>query len=198
MDKEKREIEQFFKKELNLHDRDLLDLVVRYSEKKRVKKNQILIREGERSSEIPFLNYGVFKTYYMDTSGKEQIHCFLHLRGELVTGLLNFSLIKMPHSKLTIEAVVDSEIICVPTTMVQELMRNNAEIVSLAYKLLEKANYKTEELLNVIRSYTAEQRYQYFLETYPDLWNVLRKKDIACYLNLTPESLSRVSKKYTH
>mgnify|MGYP001660581606 len=40
------------------------------------------------------------------------------------------------------------------------------------------------------------QRYEYFLETYPGLEKKVNKKDIASYLNMTPECFSRMLKKY--
>jgi len=41
-------------------------------------------------------------------------------------------------------------------------------------------------------SSTAEERYQLFLETYPHLFNRLSQVQIAAYLGITPEFLSRI------
>jgi CRP-like cAMP-binding protein len=41
-------------------------------------------------------------------------------------------------------------------------------------------------------SATAEERYRYFLEQYPDLTKRVPQWMIASYLGITPESLSRI------
>ncbi|MDO4287394.1 MAG: hypothetical protein Q4C40_06695 [Eubacteriales bacterium] len=38
--------------------------------------------------------------------------------------------------------------------------------------------------------YSAPQRYQWFLEEYPEVINLVKKKYIASFLNLTPQTLS--------
>ncbi len=43
-------------------------------------------------------------------------------------------------------------------------------------------------------SYTAEERYLYFMETFPGIFAKLSQSMIASYLGITPESLSRIRK----
>ena len=50
------------------------------------------------------------------------------------------------------------------------------------------------EYRKVILTCTPAQRYEYFLETYPEIMDYLNKKDVASYLNMTPECFSRMLK----
>ena len=46
-------------------------------------------------------------------------------------------------------------------------------------------------------SYTAEERYLYFIESYPKLTQRIPQKHIASYLGITPEFLSMIRRNLT-
>ena len=46
----------------------------------------------------------------------------------------------------------------------------------------------------MLMSSSAIERYQHFVETYPDIIQRVPQKMIASYLGITPEALSRVRK----
>ena len=69
------------------------------------------------------------------------------------------------------------------------MMRLYNRALSLAYK-------KLIEHEDIVANHRAKERYQYFVDTYRDLVDVVSKKDIASYLHLSPESLSHVLKSY--
>ena len=71
-----------------------------------------------------------------------------------------------------------------------EMMRLYNRALSLAYK---KLNWTWGYCCKTTGQ---KERYQYFVDTYQDLVDVVSKKDIASYLHLSPESLSRVLKSY--
>lgn len=52
-----------------------------------------------------------------------------------------------------------------------------------------------QERMAQLVSFTAEERYEAFLETYPDLQNRLPQVQIAAYIGVTPEFLSRIRKR---
>jgi CRP-like cAMP-binding protein len=61
--------------------------------------------------------------------------------------------------------------------------------------LLEKSFIRLQERLLQNISSTADERYQSFLEIYPHLMNRLSQVQIAAYLGITPEFLSRLRNK---
>ncbi len=96
---------------------------------------------------------------------------------------------------LSIEALVDSQ--------VWQLERNDYDLLLEKAPVFEKffrilmQNAYTREQLRVLQrlSLPAEERYQQFLEKYPQMAQLLTQKQIASYLGITPEFLSLVRRK---
>ena len=75
-----------------------------------------------------------------------------------------------------------------------ELVRNNLEAARVYNRLLSMSIRKIMEHEKILASCDARERYRWFIETYPGLAEQINKKDIASYLNMSPETLSRILK----
>jgi CRP-like cAMP-binding protein len=63
------------------------------------------------------------------------------------------------------------------------------------FRLLQEANYiATHNRINEALSSSAEERYIKFTKTYPKLLELVPQNQIASYLGITPQSLSRIRK----
>ena len=58
-------------------------------------------------------------------------------------------------------------------------------------KLLRRVGMLQQRVI-MLMSYTARERYEFFLKTYPTLPNRVSQKMIASYLGITPEALSKI------
>ncbi len=153
----------------------------------------ILIQENEAVHEVPFLLQGITKGYSKNFKGDIQVHCFQHLKGEVPLGItyLSFPMITMH----TIEAVTPCRIALLPLEFIYELTKTNLEAALVCNRMVGRCSRKVYEEKQILLQYNLSQRYEYFRDTYPDLLPYLNKKDIASFLNMTPESFSRVLKK---
>ena len=86
--------------------------------------------------------------------------------------------------------------LCVPIPELLKLIEQSPEMMRLYNRALSLAYKKLIEHEDIVTNHRAKERYQYFVDTYRDLVDVVSKKDIASYLHLSPESLSRVLKSY--
>jgi len=62
------------------------------------------------------------------------------------------------------------------------------------FKLFKRVGVLQKRVI-MLMSATARQRYEHFLETYPQLVNRIPLKLIASYLGITPEALSNIRSK---
>ncbi|MCD7957471.1 MAG: Crp/Fnr family transcriptional regulator [Lachnospiraceae bacterium] len=186
------EITAFWRDIIGLKETELLAEAVRYSEIRRLKKRSTVIRENERLTEIPFLVSGVVKSYCLGADGSERIFCFGYRPGEPVTSI--YSLDKEITSICTIEVVNDAELLYIPLKELNRLVQSSVEAARIYEAMLSVSLYITVERDRALVSYTARQRYEWFTEFYPGLEELISKKDIASFLNMSSESLSRVRK----
>ena len=87
-------------------------------------------------------------------------------------------------SDLFIEALEDSEV------FIQE---KNIENTSNTPSLIKRINVLQKRVIMLMSS-SAIERYEHFVETYPDIVQRVPQKMIASYLGVTPESLSAAKK----
>ncbi|MCC8067593.1 MAG: Crp/Fnr family transcriptional regulator [Clostridiales bacterium] len=184
----------FWKDIIGVKDTSLLEEVSANSRTWKAQKREIIIREKEKLSEIPFLVSGVVKSYCLNADGKEKIFCFGYLPGEPVTAI--YQLDTEITSVCTIEVVRDSTLLFVPLEILDRFVRSNLEAARIYEKMLSDSLKQTIERDHILASCPAYERYEWFLRTYPGLEKLISKKDTASFLNMSSESLSRILKIY--
>lgn len=111
-----------------------------------------------------------------------------------MVGIMNLD--KQITSFLTVELITDCEIVRISADVLRKLAMENIEIALVCNRMQSVASMREYEYRKMILTCNPVQRYEYFLETYPGLEKKVNKKDIASYLNMTPECFSRMLKKY--
>ena len=145
-----------------------------------VTKGEILQRSGELNTKVFTVESGLLRSYTIDNKGKEHIYMFA------------------PENWI----IADNCEITVPCDLFIDAIENS--IITLTDKEVSKQNSKNNSLFNrlavlqkriiMLMSSSAVERYQHFVETYPDIIQRVPQKMIASYLGITPEALSRVRK----
>lgn len=184
---------QFFKTYVGVRDETLAERLEQIAYKRQIPRGGIVIEKGEVVKEIPFLISGVVKAYYKDKKEREKIYCFGYLPGECVTAITDLGSGRMSVFALyTIEAIHDSELLCVPIEEMQRLASENEDCSRIYKLMLIRYLNRAVEYERATTLYVGKERYEWFQQTYPDLPEQVKKKDIASYLRMTPESLSRI------
>ncbi|MCK3683260.1 Crp/Fnr family transcriptional regulator [Maribellus sp. YY47] len=97
-------------------------------------------------------------------------------------------------SRITLEAVTDCEFIELPGDPFFPLIYSNPDLAKFAINGV--ANYlgMTHYKVALLRTMSADKRYKQFLREFPEVAKYCELKDISSYLNITPQSLSRIRK----
>ncbi|NLR93808.1 Crp/Fnr family transcriptional regulator [Flammeovirga agarivorans] len=147
----------------------------------KVKKGTILQHSGEINSKIYKVKNGLLRSYSIDKNGHENIFMFAP-EGWIIAD----SCAPTSPSVLFIDALEDSTIIVLPKELEKE--KDNIEPLAKRMKVLQ-------ERIIMLISTNAIERYEHFIETYPNIVQRVSQKMIASYLGVTPETLSAAKAK---
>ena len=154
-----------------------------------VKKKTLLLRQGEICRFEAYIVKGCVKKYYIDENGDQVILQFA-VEDWWISDIGSFS--EQRPSNLFIEALEDTELLTIDFESKQKLFHEIPSLervfrimVQRAYSVLESRFYATV-------SHSAESRYTEFLSKYPSIPQRVPQQQIASYLGITPESLSRI------
>ncbi len=147
------------------------------------------ILPGESSQKMAITLKGLLKTYYILENGKEHISHFAQ-EGSFV-GVYTDMLKKVP-STGTIEAIEPSILLVFNNEEMMEITKNSLAWAHLLRCVAEdRYIYRSDKDRN-INMKSAQEKFEYFSETHPNLVNRLPQNQIALYLNITPATLSRL------
>jgi len=159
---------------------------------KHYKKKEIVLKEGEYCYFEGFVLNGCFKIYYLNENGFEQTLYFA-VQGWWITDL--DSLINHVPTILNIEAVEDSEALMISKKDKAILYETMPQTEKLFRIMNQQSSVALQRRILSLTGKTADKRYVEFLEKYPGLEQRLTQQQVASYLGITHEFLSKIRKK---
>ena len=160
---------------------------------KKLRKKQYLLQEGDISRYEYFVNKGCIRAYSIDEKGQEHIVQFA-IEDWWIGDMYSF-LTQTP-ARLTIDALEDSELFCLDSSSLEILFKQVPKFERFFRMLVQNAFIAGQRRIIETMSLTADDRYCSFIEKYPLMEQRLPLKQIASFLGITPESLSRIRSQY--
>lgn len=151
-------------------------------------KNEMILREGETCNNIYWVVKGLVRQFYYK-NGKEVTE-YMATENSIVMCIESLFLEQPTH--LQIKAIEPSILIALPKAELEAVAMKSVNIQILYRKILEESLILSQIHADMLRFESAQDRYQKLIKRQPQL--VLRAPlvYIASYLQMTPETLSRV------
>jgi CRP-like cAMP-binding protein len=159
------------------------------STEKTVSKGEILIREGQTVNKTFFVTQGSLRSFCVDKEGKEHTLQFA-IRDWWISDFI--AIYGNKPASLTVECISDSSVIEFNAQKLNEIYLQFPEFEPFQRKNLERHVVSLHKrILNQLQL-TALERYNLFLEQYPNIEQHVPNYHIASYLGITQQSLSRI------
>jgi CRP-like cAMP-binding protein len=151
----------------------------------------VLLRDGQTCNYIWVVITGLLRMYYIK-DGDEVCSRFME-QTHMAMSIKSFYSRQPGYEYIeTLEPCVLARI---HKDELEKIYREYDEFNYIARVITEQYFIRSEERLFLLRKKSAEERYLYFLETYPQMVQRVPLTYIASYLGLTLETLSRIRKK---
>lgn len=156
-----------------------------------VTKGAHWLRAGERAASLGFVVRGLFRLYYARNDGKEYNKSFIAEHEFLAA--IDAMLAQRP-SRMSIQALADSEILTVPYADVQAFYERDPFWERFGRLMAERLVVKKLEREAALLMDSAAVRYDAFLRDHGALEARIPDYHVARYLGITPEALSRLKR----
>jgi len=181
-------IDRFIAKYINLTEEELAFFHTLLKHRK-LKKKSFLLQEGEICDFEAFVLKGCIRSYYIDKDGVETILLFA-VEDWWVSDLTSFS--EQKPSNLFIETIEDCELLSIDYKNKSLLFQKIPAFERMFRLLVQRALGVLQQRFYASVSQTAEERYLQFMEKYPLVAQRVPQHQIARYIGVSPEFLSKV------
>ena len=151
-------------------------------------RGELVFPEGQVCDAMYYVDRGMVRQFYYK-NGKDVTEHFSY-EGRIVFCIESF--LKQEPSRLFVETLENSTLYAIPYEALHMLMTHNNEIEMLYIKILEHALISSQEHADSQRFENAAERYDRLLRNKPEIVQRAPMVYVASFLQMTPETLSRV------
>ena len=148
----------------------------------------VLTRVGEVEKYMYFVNKGVLRGFFVN-GDHEYTHGFSY-EGDL-SGIPDSFLNQTP-SMYFLETMAPCELLRTTFEKLQKAFEQSQEIERLSRKMSERMLLGISKRQVELQCLSAEERFKTFLRRSPHLLQMIPQKHLASYLNMAPETFSRL------
>jgi CRP-like cAMP-binding protein len=158
---------------------------------KKLKRRQYFLQQGDVCKYQAFVEKGILRSFTIDEKGSEHVLQFA-TEGWWTADLSSY--LTHEPSFLNIDALEDVELLLLSKPLWEQAMKKIPALEHYFRIIIQNHLVATQKRLLQSLSETADEKYNRFLQTYPECVQRLSQQQIASYLGITRETLSRVRK----
>ena len=153
-------------------------------------KNYFLLKSGKPCKHLWFMTKGAARHFYTDEQGKE-MNTWFSLDTQIIVDTTSF--VKQEPAHESIQLIEDSEVYSIEYAALQVLLQKHHSFALWFIKLVE-LHYvaQIEDRIADLQFLDAKKRYQKLINLNSGITNRVSLGNIASYLNITQETLSRI------
>ena len=161
-------------------------------QKRVLKQGEYLIRSGERSIHLGFINAGLLRFFYQSPRGAEFNKSFAQ---ENSFAAAYSAFLSNTETRFSIQALEESHLLVAKLSDITGLFDKHECWGKLGRLLAEQLYIRKEQREAEFLLDDAETRYRNFQKQYPGLEGRVAQYHVASYVGITPVALSRIRKK---
>lgn len=184
----KRDIARELARRYSTMAHDELDILENILVPMKFSRGERLVDQGQVCEYIFYVEKGLVREYYFKNN--KDVTEYLAADGTIVMCIE--SLFKEEPSQLIVEALEHSVIYALPKSRLEEVALHNVNIQILYRKILEESLIISQRRADLLRFESAKDRYRKLCKLNPLMMMKAPLVYIASYLQMTPETLSRV------
>lgn len=155
------------------------------------KRDEYIAEAGKVCSQIAFTGSGLLRIFYLK-DGTEICTCFC-MEDSVASSFESFT--KRIPSKEFIQAIEPTSILSISYENMQKLYEKDSKWQELGQILTEKECIRLAGRLDMMSFETALEKYQHLLLNQPEIVQRVPIRDIASYIGVSRETLSRIRSK---
>lgn len=155
------------------------------------KKGTLLLKEGQHSSATYFVLEGIVRQFYI-TDGTEKTSDFF-TEGQWVLSINNIT--QNRTSNHFLECSSDCKVIVGNSEKGEDLYKKYPNLETISRKLMNQVFVGQQTKMETYILDSPKERYLKLLQSNPELFQKIPQYQIASYVGVTPESLSRIKKR---
>ena len=154
-------------------------------------KGQYVLQQGDICKHECFILSGCTKMFHLDKDGHEHVIMF-SIEDWWTSDMGSF--ITQTPSDFSVQCIENTKMVQISHDVAEDLFLEIPKLERFFRKIVEKALVASQKRIVRNFSMTAKERYLFFSQTYPEMEQRIPQYQIASYLGITKEFLSKIKR----